>query len=277
MSFGLVSGWCPYMAPSLHNAPLTYTCGLHSKLSFLDGDFWKCSHAVMPSRESCLFLMQCCLRVWGSPASFNFVPCAQTLLLNLLMILCTVYGSPPYTVHNIIKRFNVFAILYWETFFWNCFTIFRCSLFQIGEPLPIFKALFPWIAPFIPSHVTDLLPINLISCQIVLLLFLICINYFSSLLLPLFQFFWDVLLQSKSKLSHIFREMVKCLSFNIWYVISVLMGITSGFMRFSNHCILFLYTVRVQAILQRPNLLGTGVVQEQTEFMSWNEFLFTIL
>ena len=100
---------------------------------FTDSDFWKHSwvHTVVSSRESCLFIMQCCPRAWRSHASsFKFQPCPMHTdtspdSLNLLMILCAVDGG----------IFKVFAILHWVTFFWNCFTIFRCILSQTGEPI----------------------------------------------------------------------------------------------------------------------------------------------
>ena len=56
----------------------------------------------------------------------------------------------------------------------------------------------------------------------------------------LFQFFWDALLPSTSTWANIFHETLKCL--NIWYVLHVLLGVKYGFMRFSKHCILFLFT-----------------------------------
>ena len=83
---------------------------------------------------------------------------------------------------------------------WNSSRPFRCSLSQTGEPhLSIREALPPWDVPLISSHVTDLSPVNLISHQMLLRLFLIFSCYFSSLLLLLFQRFWDVFLPSKSK------------------------------------------------------------------------------
>ena len=50
---------------------------------------------------------------------------------------------------------------------------------------------------YIPCHVTELLPVKPISCQMPLHLFLVCIVYFSSLFFfffGLFKLFWDVLL-----------------------------------------------------------------------------------
>lgn len=50
------------------------------------------------------------------------------------------------------------------------------------------------------------------------------------------QLFWHLLLASNSKLKRNF------LSWNIWYVICVLLWIKYGFMRFANHCILLSVT-----------------------------------
>lgn len=52
---------------------------------------------------------------------------------------------------------------------------------------------------FIPKHVTDLLPMKLISCTKLLYFFLFNTTYFSILLLPLSQLLWDVLPPSNSK------------------------------------------------------------------------------
>ena len=86
--------------------------------------------------ESFLFLMQCSLRAWRS-STFSFGLRSYPLptdtspdSLNLLMILYPVDGG----------LFKVFAILCWGTFLWNCSTIFRCSLSQIGESLFVFTS-----------------------------------------------------------------------------------------------------------------------------------------
>ena len=105
-----------------------------------------------------------------------------------LVILCTVDGG----------IFKVFAILGWRAFLWNCSTIFRWFFPDLWTFVHLYlqEALPLWNAPFIPSHVTELLSIKPISSQMLLHLFLMCANCFSSLL---FQLFSDVLLPSKSK------------------------------------------------------------------------------
>lgn len=81
---------------------------------------------------------------WPWPLHTDISSDSQTLL----MILCTVDDE-------IIK---VFTALHWQTLFWNCSTV----VLQTGEPVSIFTSEEVW------SHVSDLLPINLISCKIFL-------------------------------------------------------------------------------------------------------------
>ena len=50
-----------------------------------------------------------------------------------------------------------------------------------------------------------------------------------------------MLLQSKLKRAIIFHETVKCLSFNVGHVLYVLLEIKCDFMRFADHCVLFLF------------------------------------
>ena len=124
--------------------------------------------------------------------------------LNLLMRLSTAGGG----------IFIVLVILCLGTFFWNWSTIFRHSFSQITSQrtsahLYIWEALNLWNAPILHSHVTDLLPVNLFSCQTLLHLF--CSTFCC-------QLFWNVFLRSKSKWAHIFHEMLKCFSFNIWCI-----------------------------------------------------------
>ncbi len=109
-------------------------------------------------------------------------PYAQRLfqiLCESLVILCTVDDD----------NFKLFAIFLWETPFWYCSTIFRRSIGGIGDPLPILTSerhchserlfLYP-----------IMLPIDLISCKLVLQLFLICtFNFSGLLLLPVPTFF----------------------------------------------------------------------------------------
>ncbi len=113
--------------------------------------------------------MQCRLRARRSRASsmvFRPWPLRTEIVpdsLNLWMILCTVDDD----------NFKLFAIFLWETPFWYCSTIFRRSIGGIGDPLPILTSerhchserLFLYPIMF---------PIDLISCKLVLQLFLIC-------------------------------------------------------------------------------------------------------
>ncbi len=110
--------------------------------------------------------------------------------LNLWMILCTVDND----------NFKLFAIFLWETPFWYCSTIFRRSIGGIGDPLPILTSerhchserlfLYP-----------IMLPIDLISCKLVLQLFLICTFNFSGLLLLPVPTFLECVALMKSKMS----------------------------------------------------------------------------
>ncbi len=143
---------------------------------FTDNVFWKYSwaHVVISITVAFLYVMQCRLRARRSRASsmvFRPWPLRTEIVpdsLNLWMILCTVDDD----------NFKLFAIFLWETPFWYCSTIFRRSIGGIGDPLPILTSerhchserlfLYP-----------IMLPIDLISCKLVLQLFLICtFNFF---------------------------------------------------------------------------------------------------
>ena len=132
-----VSGSCSYMASSLNDTASACICVFHSEL---------CSQTVISGRvpES---MQWCpgenhdyfqCSAAWGPEDHTHPVLTFGLVLLltdtppdslDLMMIFCTVDDG----------IFKVFAISCW-TFFWNCSTIFRCSLSQIGEPLPIFTS-----------------------------------------------------------------------------------------------------------------------------------------
>ncbi len=109
---------------------------------------------------------------------------------DLWMILCTIDDD----------NFKLFAIFLWETPFWYCSTIFRRSIGGIGDPLPILTSeghchserlfLYP-----------IMLPIDLISCKLVLQLFLICTFNFSGLLLLPVPTFLECVALIKSKMS----------------------------------------------------------------------------
>jgi len=81
-----ISGLCLHMASSLHDRALTCICAWHGELGS-QNYFWRCSwsHVVISVTESCLFLMQCCLKAWGSQTSriFGLVPCTQRSLQSL--------------------------------------------------------------------------------------------------------------------------------------------------------------------------------------------------
>lgn len=143
---------------------------------FTDNVFWKYSwaHVVISITVAFLYVMQCRLSARRSRASsmvFRPWPLRTEIVpdsLNLWMILCTVDDD----------NFKLFAIFLWETPFWYCSTIFRRSIGGIGDPLPILTSerhchserlfLYP-----------IMLPIDLISCKLVLQLFLICTFNFS--------------------------------------------------------------------------------------------------
>ncbi len=147
---------------------------------FTDNVFWKYSwaHVVISITVAFLYVMQCRLRARRSRASsmvFRPWPLRTEIVpdsLNLWMILCTVDDD----------NFKLFAIFLWETPFWYCSTIFSphhwgelVILFHLDfwETLPLWEALLYPI----------MLPIDLISCKLVLQLFLICTFNFSGLLL----------------------------------------------------------------------------------------------
>ncbi len=134
-------------------------------------------------------------KITGCPYSMVFRPWPlRTEIvpdsLNLWMILCTVDDN----------NFKLFAIFLWETPFWYCSTIFRHSIWGIGDPLPILTSerhchserhfLYP-----------IMLPIDLISCKLVLQLFLICTFNFSGLLLLPVPTFLECVALMKSKMS----------------------------------------------------------------------------
>lgn len=113
-------------------------------------------------------------------------PCTQRL--NLLMILSTI---------DLDSSFTFYA----EE---NC------------EIAPVCRS-FSWISAFlfIPNPVSERLPVNLISCQMFLQLFLLSNTYFSSFLLP-----WPIFLKRAAAIkfnmsSYFFFNETKCLSLDI--------------------------------------------------------------
>ncbi len=135
---------------------------------FTDNVFWKYSwaHVVISITVAFLYVMQCRLRArrsWASSMVFRPWPLRTEIVpdsLNLWMILCTVDDD----------NFKLFAIFLWETPFWYCSTIFRRSIggnWWSSSHLDFWETLPLWEALFIPNHV----PIDLISCKLVLQLF----------------------------------------------------------------------------------------------------------
>ncbi len=162
---------------------------------FTDNVFWKYSwaHVVISITVAFLYVRQCRLRARRSrhPVWFSGLdPYVQRLFQILWMILCTVDDD----------NFKLFAIFLWETPFWYCSTIFRRSIGGIGDPLPILTSerhchserlfLYP-----------IMLPIDLISCKLVLQLFLISTFNFSGLLLLPAPTFLECVALMKSKMS----------------------------------------------------------------------------
>ena len=133
-----------------------------------------------------------------------------------------------------MMRFSKSSQFYIEEYYSEIFLQLVDAVFQIGDP--VFNSASLRCSFYTQS--CGLLPISLIAkCS-----FLFSTTYFSSLLLPPSQHFWDVLLPSNSKCLSFFLKMVHFLNLNIWYVFYVLFWMKYGFMRFANHCILFLFT-----------------------------------
>lgn len=92
--------------------------------------FWHWSWHFIDMTESCPFLMQWCLRAWKSWAfNIDFQPCAVHRFCrfystyHLLLIVCTDEISK-------MMRYLWFNV---RRFFWNCFTIWKCSFLRVSE------------------------------------------------------------------------------------------------------------------------------------------------
>ena len=110
---------------------------------------------------------------------------------------------------------------------------------RFGKPLSIFTPNRLCVSEmFLLYSVMLLTCCQLTSLIVKCFCFYFCTNYLSSLLLPLIFLFSDVLLPSKW--ANIFHEMLKCLSFNTWYVLYAVLEIKYGFMIFANNWIPFL-------------------------------------
>jgi len=90
---------------------------------FSDNDFWKCSwaHVEVSMTDSCLFLMQCCLRapkVTGIQYWFQLCPCLFEMSSDFQKPLMTLLTADD-------RMFKVFRILYGVPLVWNCSVIWR--------------------------------------------------------------------------------------------------------------------------------------------------------
>ncbi len=179
--------------------------------------------------------------------------------LNLWMILCTVDDD----------NFKLFAIFLWETPFWYCSTIFRRSIGGIGDPLPILTSerhchserlfLYP-----------IMLPIDLISCKLVLQLFLCTFN-FSGPLIATCPNFFGMCSSHEIQNEPIFGMTFQNVSLSTFDVIYILLWIKYKFMRFVNYCIPF-YSQFVQC----PNFFGIGLYFEIQILFDFSLFYYNI-
>lgn len=168
-------------------------------------------HAVISIEEQRLMLLQCCPRAQRSEKIliFSLVPFTQIFILifRILRWLCT--ADDIYSLHNFLLR-NIIVPLFVHVVY-----------LQFNEPLPIFTSHNLCLSKtFFLYHVTDRLPINLISSSICFFIAQLTFPAFSSPVPALFG-----LLASNSKWAnkHIFYEIVKFLTLNIWYVFYVLL------------------------------------------------------
>ncbi len=155
---------------------------------FTDNVFWKYSwaHVVISITVAFLYVMQCRLRARRSQASsmvFRPWPLRTEIVpdsLNLWMILCTVDDDN----FKLFANFFYFSPQHWGNW-WSS------SHLDFWETLPLWEALLYPI----------MLPIDLISCKLVLQLFLICTFNFSGLLLLPVPTFLECVALMKSKMS----------------------------------------------------------------------------
>ncbi len=137
-------------------------------------------------------------------------------------------------------NFKLFAIFLWENSFLILLHYFSPQHWRNGDPLPIFWETLPlWEALFIPNHVANW-PNKCwnwsSSCSLYVHLtfpasYATCPNFFG------------MCSSQESKMSQYLAWHFKCLTFNIWYVIYILLWIKYKFMRFVNYCIPFLFTI----------------------------------
>ena len=94
---------------------------------FTDNDFLKCSwaHAVISMRESCLFLMQCCLRARKSDL---FIPNYVSDLLPIDPISCNV--SPAVSILFSLQNIKCLTLNIWYCFY-NKYGFMRITIHYI--------------------------------------------------------------------------------------------------------------------------------------------------
>lgn len=153
-------------------------------------------------------------------------------------------------------RYLFFAILHWGTLFWNCSTICRLNFFAnwwTTAHIYLWETLSLKGALFISNNVTNLLPGNLIDCEVSLQQFLLSPH---RLLFHPFvttsQLIFNTLLPSNSKWALFsLPKMVKCLSLKKKNVFYNLLWIKCVY----KICIPFCWH-----FTQRPNVVDIGVV-----------------
>ncbi len=141
-----------------------YVCGCSDALCSQSVVFRKCSwaHAVTSTTELCLFL-QCRLRARRPrPSNFGFRPCPSRTEISLdslnLLIMMYCRRTNPQILLNFTLRNIILKLLHY--FPVQSFTV-RCT----SPHLYIRKTQPLWDALFISSHVTNLLQVNLINCE----------------------------------------------------------------------------------------------------------------
>lgn len=121
------------------------------------------------------------------------------LLLHLWMAQWTVISG------NVCEIFTVFNILYWRTLFWDVCFLFYFAGWWTWAHLYFWEILSLQHALFIPNHVTNPLPVNLICCKMFLPL------TFPSFCCPLPTFMRHIT-AIKFKTDNIFLKMVHFLN-----------------------------------------------------------------
>ncbi len=207
---------------------------------FTDNVFWKYSwaHVVISITVAFLYVMQCRLRARRSQASsmvFRPWPLRTEIVpdsLNLWMILCTVDDD----------NFKLFAIFLWETPFWYCSTIFATRHWgNWWYPLPILTSVRHCRSERLFLYPV-MLPIDPISCKLVLQLFLICTFNFPASIATCPNFF-GMCSSHEIQMSQYLPWHFKMSHFQHLIVIYILLWIKYKFMRFVNYCIPFLFTI----------------------------------